>query len=803
MKKLISWIFFLLPAAAFPQVSLSGLVADRSGGAPLAGAHVVIENTLRTEVTGPAGQFVFHNLRKGDYVLRVSYVGFETETVPVRLTADTGVVVALKETVLLGEEVNITATRAGKKYPVAFSTLGRREIGKLNTGKDLPYVIQGTPSVVTTSDAGTGIGYTGMTIRGTDLTRINVTVNGIPQNDAESQGVWFVDLPDIAASTADIQVQRGVGTSTNGAGAFGATVNIRTTGHEEKPYGEMTLHAGSYGTVKAMAGFGTGAFGPGFSVDGRISYLTSCGYIDRASSSLFSWYLSGGYYGKKTTLRLVTFSGLEKTYQAWEGVPGDSLETNRRFNPAGLYYDTAGNIRYYRDQTDNYRQEHYQLLFSQKLAPRVNFNLAGFYTKGSGYYENYRSSEPFADYGLPDVVIGGDTLAETDLVTRKWLDNDFYGVTFSAVYEKKERITATLGGGWSRYYGEHFGKVIWAQYASAGDNERNWYSSTGDKTDFNLYAKAVYTLFGKLNLFADLQYRYVYYAMAGTRDDLVPLDQRHTFHFFNPKAGVWYDFSDRHHGWFSFGIGNREPSRNNYKDADPGRTPLPERLYDYELGYSFSGRVFHAGANVYYMRYHNQLVLTGEINNVGEAVMVNVPVSYRAGVELTAGITLFRSLNWEVSATLSRNRIRDFTWYVDEYDADWNDLGQTATFLGETDLSFSPAVNLNSTIRYVPVKGLTLSFVSKYVGRQYIDNTSAKSRSLDPWFVNNLGIEYVFRPGFFREVGFQVTLNNLFNAEYESNAWVWPYLMDGVVYEMTGWFPQAPFNVMAGITLRL
>jgi iron complex outermembrane receptor protein len=802
MKNFLLLILLVAPLVISAQVRLSGSVTDQGGEHPLPGAHVVIENTFLTGVTDSAGKFDL-TLRRGRYTLKASYIGFHPERLDLNLAKDTSVIIRLREEAILGEEVNITATRAGEKYPVAYSTMSQKEIEKVNLGKDIPYIIQNTPSVVVTSDAGTGIGYTGMNIRGTDLTRINVTINGIPVNDAESQGVWFVDLPDIASSTEDIQVQRGVGTSTNGAGAFGATVNIRTTQHREDPYGELSLSGGSYGTARGALSFGTGTFGKNFAVDGRVSFLTSDGYIDRASSDLRSYYISGGYYGKNTTLKLVTFSGTEKTYQAWEGVPGDSLASDRTFNPAGLYYDSAGNVQYYQNQTDNYQQDHYHLIFSQKFTKNFNLNLALFYTKGFGYYENYKSSEPFADYGLPDVITGGDTITKTDLVNRKYLNNDFFGFTFSSNYDLKERLKVTLGGGWNNYYGRHYGKVIWAQYASTGNNELNWYYSTGDKTDFNIFMKAVYTLFGKLNLFADLQYRYVHYVMNGTLDDLRTLDQVHRFDFFNPKAGIFYDFTDRHHAWFSFGIANREPSRNNYKDADPDRMPTFETLNDYELGYSFSCKIFKAGVNAYYMHYRDQLVLTGEINNVGEAIMVNVPKSYRAGIELSASFTILRSLTWDMNAAFSRNRIPGFTAYTDSYDVDWNYLGQISSYLGETNLSFSPSVNIGSTIRYMPVKGLTVSFYSKYIGRQYIDNTSTKSRSLDPWFVNNIGIEYILKPGFFREIGFQVMIGNIFNEQYESNAWVYPYLLDGTGYQMTGWFPQAPISVMAGVALRL
>jgi iron complex outermembrane recepter protein len=792
-----------LPLLAAGQARISGLVTEATSGRALPGAHLSLEGYFLTTVTDPSGRYLFTGLKQGEYQVVVSFMGFRTDTVYLRLHNDTVMNIRMREAAILGEEVNIYATRAQEKYPTAFSLITRKDLNSVNMGRDLPFLMQSTPSTIVTSDAGNGIGYTGMTIRGTDLTRINVTINGIPLNDAESQGVWFVDLPDLASSTADIQVQRGVGTSTNGAGAFGATVNILTSSMKPEPYGEADLSAGSYGSFKSTLRFGSGLFGKYFAVDGRASYLTSDGYIDRAASKLKSFYVAAGYYGKNTTLKLITFSGTEKTYQAWEGVPKDSLLTNRTFNPAGLYYDTAGQIQYYKNQTDNYQQDHYQLIISHNILKEWNLNAGVFYTHGFGYYENYEADQPFADYGLQDVILGEDTIASTNLVNRKYLNNDFYGVTFSSNYAYHDRLKFIVGGGYSYYYGEHYGKVTWAQYASNSTNEWNWYYNTGIKKDFNIYTKLTYTILGKLTLFADLQYRWVSYAMNGIEDKLQNITQEHTFNFFNPKAGIFYDITQQSNAYLSFGIGNREPSRSNYTDAPAGQSPTFETLYDCELGYNYHGKVIEAGANLYYMNYRNQLVLTGQINDVGEAIMVNVPKSYRAGIELSAGIRVLKNLEWDLQGTFSSNQVRDFTFYVDEYDAGWNYQGQQSTYMGNSFLSFSPAVSAASVIRYEPLKRLTLSFTSRYVGRQYIDNSSDVSRSLDPWFVNNLGAAYEVKTKVFKELSFRVMIYNLFGSKYESNAWVYPYLLNGRYQEMNGYFPQAPVNFMAGMTLRL
>jgi iron complex outermembrane receptor protein len=787
----------------FPQGTLTGIVTDKVTGKPLQGAHVTLENTFLSTSAEPDGRYILYNVKPGRTGLTVSFVGYETIRTGFVFHRDTVIDFAMSPAAILGEEVNIVATRAQSKTPVTYTTIGEIQISKVNLGKDLPYLLQNSPSVVVTSDAGTGIGYTGISIRGTDLTRINVTINGIPLNDAESQGVWFVDLPDLASSSRNIQIQRGVGTSTNGAGAFGATINIQTQSLSQDPYGELDVSGGSYATLKSTLRFGTGLLANKIAIDGRVSYITSDGYIDRAFSKLKSFLLAAGYYGKNTTLKLNVMSGLEKTYQAWEGVPEDSLSTNRTYNPAGEYTDPSGQTAYYGNQTDNYQQDHYQLLFSQGIGNEFNVNAAIHFTKGRGYYESYKPHQSFTDYGLQEVVIGQDTIKKSDMITRKMMDNDFFGFTFSGNYHRGEFVKITLGGAWNRYYGEHFGKIIWAQYASDGTNGRNWYYNTGLKNDFNIYAKASLLLLKRLTLFADFQYRYVSYRMEGELDDLREIDQDHIFNFFNPKCGIYWDIADRHQAYFSFAVANREPSRNNYKDADPDHMPVEETLFDYELGYDLRLRDFLAGINLYYMNYHDQLVLTGEINNVGEAVMTNVPHSYRAGIEITAAATIFKWLKWDFTGTLSRNRIRDFTEYVDRYDTLWNFTGQVSRYLGETDLSFSPNLVLTNAFTFLPVKNLSVAILSKYIGRQFIDNTSSKARSLDPCFINGIAAEYILRTKFIKEIGFRAQVNNLFSERYESNAWVYRYYSGPSEYEMNGYFPQALINFLLGITLRI
>jgi iron complex outermembrane receptor protein len=812
-KKFINLLWKVLPASAvllfyfssqvISQVTVSGTVRDHDSGKPMSGAHITVENTFISVASANDGRYQIRVQRPGNWTLKLSFMGYQPIEKVCRLVHDTIIDFNMMTSAILGEEVNIIATRAQDKTPTTYSMMNHVDIEKNNLGQDLPFIIENTPSVVVTSDAGTGIGYTGINIRGTDLTRINVTLNGIPVNDAESQGVWFVDLPDLASSAGNIQIQRGVGTSTNGAGAFGASINIQTIPFEQDPYGEINSSAGSFNSFKNTIRFGTGLMDDKFEFDGRISRITSDGYIDRAFSKLTSFSLSGGYYGKKTTLKVIVLSGTEKTYQAWGGVPKDSLATNRTYNPEGGYIDNNGKIAYYNNQTDNYTQTNCQLLFSQEINSSLNLNVALHYTKGSGYYESYDTAQSFSAYNLNNVIIGGTTITKTNLIDQKWLDNDFYGFTFSGNYHRKDKLKITLGGALNQYYGKHYGKVIWAQYASNGDNDRDWYSGIGLKNDFNCYVKATYTVFKNFNVFTDLQDRNIYYKINGTLEDLRTLDQVHTFNFFNPKAGIFSTLSNKQDVYLSFGVGNHEPSSDDYYVSEPGNIPEHETMDDWELGYDLKLSNFRAGVNLYYMNYFNQLVLTGKINSVGEAIMTNVPHSYRAGIEITAGANIFRWLKWDATSTLSTNTIRDFTEYTDVYDASGNLTGQISQYLGKTDISFSPGIIFQDNLTFIPVKNLSLTLTSRYIGKQFIDNTSNNDRVLNDYLVNNVMAGYTIRTKWIKEIGFSLAVNNIFSSKYETNAWIYPYYMGGKFYETDGYFPQALINFLFGITLKV
>ncbi len=813
MKRI--YLTLLLQCAVFvaiAQFTLKGTVKNETGER-LIGANLAILNSFSGTTTDVNGNFQFKNLKAGNYQMTISYIGHEKLTREVKLAGDQVLVVVLKQENIMAEEVLVSGTRAGEKSPVAFVTVDKSEIQNKNMGQDIPYLLGLTPSFVATSDAGTGIGYTNFRIRGTDMNRINVTVNGIPMNDAESHGTWWVDIPDLASSTDNIQVQRGVGTSTNGAAAFGGTINLQTTTINKDAFAEYSTSVGSFGTMKHSVGVGSGIIKEKFTFDARLSKVSSDGFIDRASADLKSFFVSGGYFTDNTILKVNIFSGLEDTYQAWNGVPSVRLNNDaegmKRYADHWLYtpkqvdemVNSASrtyNLYTYENEIDHYQQDHYQLLFSHKLNEALHVNASLFYTAGNGYYEQYKEKQKLADYLIAPPVYGSETIKKSDLIRRKWLGNDFYGTTFS-VNQKKGTSEFNFGGGYNVYDGDHFGKVIWAQNAGNSQINHEWYRGTGLKKDFNLYAKYNYELVENLKLFADFQFRKINYEIDGTDDDLRNLKQSHKFEFFNPKVGIFYQLDDRQNMYANFARANREPNRDNYVDADPeGKQPTFETLNDFELGYKLNTSRFALGVNAYYMLYQNQLILTGEINDVGAPIMTNVDDSYRSGVELMAGIKLTEKLKWDVNVTLSKNKIKDFTDYVD----DWDNGGQIATSLGTTDLAFSPEMIANSQISWMAAKGLNVSVQTYSVSKQYIDNSSSEERKLDGYLLNNLKFTYRIPQKITKELNLHLMVNNLFDVEYENNAWVYSYVLGGQRYAMDGYFPQAGIHFMAGIDIK-
>ncbi len=779
-------LFWLSSLPAWAQLTLSGTVSDADGGT-LPGAAVVLEGTYKGTFTDAAGSFRLTNLKPISVSIEVSMLGYETQRQTIDPSQNATLSIKLSKTAVAVDEVIVSATRANQKSAIAYTDVTRRDLNKLNLGQDIPQLLNFTPSIVTTSDAGAGVGYTGIRIRGSDATRVNVTLNGIPYNDAESQGTFFVNMPDFASSVSTVQIQRGVGTSTNGAGAFGASVNIQTNKLEEKPYAEVNLSGGSFGTRKVNVLVGTGLLNNHFVLDARLSKIHSDGYVDRAFSDLKSFYISGGYYTKKSFFRLNVFSGQEQTYQAWNGVPEELLKTNRTYN--SFTYD---------NQTDNYQQDNYQLISSHELSKNWRANLSFFYTKGKGYYEEFKPQDAYSKYGLPNVVIGDSTIQRTDLIRRLWLDNDFYGGVFSFDYNSFGKLTANIGGGWNQYEGAHYGEIIWERVSGNTNIRDRYYEDNATKRDFNLYAKAFYQFTPKLNAFVDAQIRTVDYSFLGYNSQLQNVQQNAKLTFFNPKAGLTYTINDRSTVYASVGVGQREPNRNDYTQSTPESRPKAEKLIDYEAGYKVQTENLAFTANAYYMNYQNQLVLSGKLNDVGAANRVNVPVSYRAGLELELGARLAKQLRWNVNATFSQNKVKNFTEYLDNFDNGQQESRQYS----QTDISFSPNVIAGSQLLFTPAKGLELGLLSKYVGKQYMDNTSNESRKLNSYFTNDIRLIYSIKPRFAKEIAFTVLFNNVFNELYESNGYTYAYISEGKVTADNGYYPQAGRNFLAGIRVR-
>ncbi len=793
----------LMPLNILAQFNITGSVIDKDNHDILIGAHVSIKELNLITVTDENGDFRFENIDKGTYTLETTYLGFKNYSTDIKVVDDTKIKIAMAIGSMMEDEIIVTSSRVGEKTPLTYSEIDSEELKRSNQGADLPFLLQNTPSVVVTSDAGAGVGYTGMRIRGSDLTRINVTLNGIPVNDAESNLVYFVDLPDLASSVDNIQIQRGVGNSSNGAAAFGASINIKTDEQIIEPFARLSSTFGSFNTLKNTINFSSGRDKNGFNFNGRISKINSDGYIDRAYSDLFSYQLSASWSDENDFIKLMIMNGKEETYQAWNGTPKDSLATNPTFNPSGMMYDKDGNfIGYYENEIDKYDQSYYQLHYAHSFSRNMILTASAFLTTGKGYYENYKHDKSFSSYGLPSLIIGDTVIDRLNLIQQKWLDNKYYGFNI-AMNHKVGSFDLNYGGSWNRYDGDHFGIINWAEYG-VPLNYR-WYENTGNKEYYNAYISANYELNRHLNLFAEMQYRHINYSIDGIHDDLNDITQNHVFNFWNPKGGIYYSINDNNSAYFSVAYSNREPNRDIYTDADEIQRErvTHEKLTDYELGYSHRNRKMALNANLFYMDYKDQLVMTGEINNVGNTIMTNVDKSYRLGLEGSAAFQFNRYFVLDFNFALSQNKILNYVDYVDNYDAYWNYLGQIEDNLGTTDISFSPNIIGGLNFKVTPVNHLDIVFQEKYVGRQYIDNTSTLSRSLDPYFVSNVVINYEWKQTLFKDLNFNLSVNNIFNNKYCSNAWVYKALVGSEEYIEDGYFSQAGINFMFSVIVGI
>ena len=782
--------------------TIKGKVTD-ANGIPLVGASVIIDGTFKGVNTGVDGYYLFTGLKEGNYLVRYSFIGFETIEIDLILDSDTILDVQLNFMAVITDDVVISATRAGRQTPMAYANVAGDILEKRNSGQDLPYLLSLTPSFVETSEAGNGVGYTSLRIRGTDASRINVTIDGIPLNDPESQQVFWVDLPDLASSVDNIQVQRGVGTSSSGAGAFGASINIQTKGIENEPFAEITSSAGSFSTFKNNITAGTGLLKERFAFQIRYSDLRSDGYIERTGSSHNSAYMSALYRTGKSLLRANLILGKEHTGIGWWGVPKEMLSVNRRYNPAGEYTDDDGATQYYNNESDNYSQSHLQLIYSLKLPEGFSIHSALHYTKGEGYYEEYKEDHYFTDYNLPPVTISDTTILQTDLIRRKWMSNDFYGLIYSLNY-RNEKLDASIGGGMNLYSGDHYGRIIWMKYAGTTEKDYQWYLNNGEKKEASLYGKINSSITHKISVFGDLQYRYIAYDIIGYDDDLKDIGQAHKFNFFNPKAGLFFTISPYQDAYLSFSVANREPTRTDFKEAsgDVEAMPRPERLFDTELGYKLRYLKSSFSFNLYGMIYKDQLVPTGELSNVGYSIMTNVEKSYRAGAEIVAGFIPADFLTWDFSLTLSQNKIIDFVEHYTNYNtSDWSSEYKSRE-LGKVDIAYSPSVIGSSDLAIRLIPSLKLHLISKYVGKQYFDNTMNNGRMIDPYLVNNVLVDFEPKTKHLRGAEFQILVNNIFNAGYESNAYGGNWFEDGIEKSWSYYFPQAGINFMLKLGLK-
>ncbi|SHG13905.1 iron complex outermembrane recepter protein [Salegentibacter echinorum] len=790
-----SLLFFtglcLVSLQAFSQTHvLSGTVTQ--GENPVEGVSIYAVETGDGTTTNSDGNYTL-KLEEGQYRLVFSYGN--QKSLRVDLFQDKTLDVDLSDAEEVLDEVFLSSVRVNAQSPITYSNLSNEEIENRNLGQDIPVLMNYLPNVVTTSDAGAGVGYTGIRVRGSGASSTNVTINGIPYNDGESLGSFWVNLGDFASSVENLQLQRGVGSSTNGAGAFGASLNILTDGYSEEANAEIANSFGSYNTHKHTVKFSTGLIDDHWEFAGRASQIKSDGYIDRASSELKSYFLQGTFVDENTLIKALTFGGSEVTYQAWNGIDADRLANDRTYNPAGEYTDEDGNTKFYDNQTDNYKQDHYQLLWNQEYDKNWSSNLAFHYTYGRGYYEEYEEDAVLTEFGLENFNSNGEEISTSDLVGTKWLDNHFYGATFGLNYQDAN-WDVNLGGGWNHYKGDHFGEVLYTRFARNNNPYEPYYENTGTKIDFNLFGKATYAISDKLAGYLDLQIRTIDYETEGilSEGDEFLVDKNFTF--FNPKAGLTYEINKSNQVYFSYARANREPKRSDYENGEPEH----EELNDFELGWRYNSPSVQLNTNLYFMDYQNQLVLTGGIDDVGAFIRENSGNSYRLGLEIDAVIRLSEKVFLSPNIALSRNKNVDF---VSTWDGELVDFG-------DTDISFSPSIVGGNKISYLPIEGLELGLLSKYVGEQYMSNIEVESSKLDAYFVNDFNVQYTWKNApLFKEIVFTGLVNNIFGEKYVSNGFYYTFNVEnpdapnGVeTLDGAGYYPQATTNFLTGITLK-
>lgn len=804
---------------AFTQQRIHGVVEDRTG-AVIPAAQISVLNSNVQVNSDAKGKFELNQLPASDstYTIMVEKPGFLPQSLTISAQSMDEVKVLLFTGMKTLEDIHVNTTRLSDFNTSQILIRRINPLERKNFGQDIPILLEATPSLLTTSDAGAGVGYTGLRIRGVDATRINVTINGIPVNDPESHAVYWVNMPDLASSIENIQIQRGVGSSSNGAAAFGASVNIKTQDISEKPFGSIDQSFGSFGTSKTTIKAGTGIINKHFSLETRMSSIQSNGYLDRASSDLKSYFLSGAYIGNKSVLKAIVFSGKEITYQAWYGTPesritGDSIAMNAYADRNGLSSEERENLlnsgrtyNYYtyENQVDHYQQDNYQLHFTHTFNDKLILNLAGHYTYGRGYYEQYRKGENLMDYGLNPVMIGSDTIEQTDLIRRLWLDNDFIGAVYGVTYKPTTHLDFVWGGSANTYFGGHYGELVWAQYASNSEIYQRYYNNDSRKTEASSYLKAVYKR-DRFDVYTDLQFRHVDYAFIGK--ELVngfPADvtQDVQFNFFNPKVGGSFKINTQQLIFMNYGISHREPVRADFVQSTAQNRPTFETLRDLEFGHQVNANRLTFTTNLFYMNYKNQLLLTGAINDVGAYIHTNVAKSHRLGIEVYGGYRFDQKLKLTGGLTLSQNKVTQFNESVDVYLDSLPYYTQQVISHNNTDMSFSPNVIGNVGIEWMPLENLQISWMTKYVGRQYLDNTGNVQRSIDPYNFSNLQINYSIFDKFCKEIQLGLMVNNAFNQLYENNGYTFSYVYGGQTTTENFYYPQAGRNFMARVLLK-
>ena len=799
-------LLLVLLSFSFSSIAQNYRVSGRvtlQNSEPLAGVSIQLKSGQAWTQTDLNGRYALE-LPKGEHTLEFRYLTVQPILRAFDLTADLVMDILITEAAEVLDEVLVNAVRVGANAPIAHSNISKEDLEKRNLGQDIPMLLNFLPSVVTTTDAGAGVGYTGIRVRGINSQSTNITINGIPYNDAESMGTVWVNLSDFASSTQSMQLQRGVGTSTNGSGAFGASINVLTEGLSKDASAEIANSFGSYNTHKHTVKFSTGRLNDHFEISGRLSNIKSDGYIDRATSNLKSYFLQGAYVDTNRLIKAVVFGGQEITYQAWNGLEDlNLLKNDRTFNTAGMYTDADGNIQFYDNEIDDYSQDHYQLHWNERLDNNWSTTLGMNYTRGLGFFEQYKEDQKLAKFGMDNIELGGETISKSDLVRRRWLDNHFYVLNANANY-KNEALNLSFGTSLSTYSGDHYGEIIWAQYSGNSPKGHRYYEGNGKKTDVSTFAKATYEIDDQLSFYGDLQYRNVGYKTTGTNSDVVLMEIDETFNFFNPKAGVTYQFDPANALYFSYARANREPNR---KDFQNNTDVKPEQLNDFELGWRYDEPAFRINANAYYMLYNEQLVLTGELTDTGSPIRTNNGDSYRLGLEIEAAVKLNAQWRLQPSVTLSSNKTKST---VIERDGVLVDLG-------ETNISFSPELIASNALVYQPKDYFQISLLSKYVGEQFMGNTDSQKSKLDAYFVNDLNVTYEWtlkskddsqKKPFVKSILFSGLVNNIFNEKYVSNGFYytfddnWTDANQVTTIEGAGYFPQATTNFLIGATLK-